>query len=419
MPDNPTGAGPGEACARLAFEARTHMRHGDVAATIDACLRALRSEDVPLEQAVGIEKLLRQADATDIADQIRGHILTGLDQIEHTHGDDPLARGNIANILVLMDEHEKALAHLDLARAGASDDFDILFLQLVCQLETGRFQSGRLDVALISNGAERPQAVVVALASLLAHYGELDEARRILDTMAHTFADSDDAARLATLRGAMDGAAEPVEQRGSTSRLFDSFADSYDQKLAALDNNGPAMIGHMLDLIDLPRDGSRRVFDAGCGTGLCEPWLRPRASLLHGADLSIGMLEKCRAKGSYDLLCRSDLAAADTLPDGTFDLVVSADVLVYFGNLGNVFANIAAMLAPGGWFVFTVEEAAAGIAPPGYGLNLSGRNCHGETYLRGALAAAGFEVRRTYRDTLRLEFRKPVAGLAVAAQKVG
>jgi len=419
MSDDQTESAPTDACARLTFEARTHLRHGDSAATIECCLRALQSGEVPLEQAAAIEKLLRQADALDLADQIRGHILGGLDQIERIHGDDPIARSHLANILVLMNQHEKAMPHLEFSIARLPEEFEILFLYLVCQLETNTFLPGALDITAICAKAGRPQTVVSVLVSMLAHYGQKAEARRILDMMAHVFTDSDDMARLATLRAALDGAAEPVDQRATANKLFDAFAENYDTKLEALENNGPAMIGRVLDTIGLPRDGSLRVFDAGCGTGLCEPYLRPRASLLHGADLSIGMLEKVKAKGTYDLLCRSDLAATDTLPEGTFDLIVAADVLVYFGNLSDVFANMAAMLAPGGWFVFTVEEAPDDIAPPGYGLNVSCRNCHSEAYLHRALAVVGLSAECTHRDGLRLEFRKPVNGLAIAARKAG
>ena len=38
-----------------------------------------------------------------------------------------------------------------------------------------------------------------------------------------------------------------------------------------------------------------RVLDAGCGTGLCGPLLRPYAKRLVGVDLSSGMLERARA----------------------------------------------------------------------------------------------------------------------------
>ena len=43
-----------------------------------------------------------------------------------------------------------------------------------------------------------------------------------------------------------------------------------------------------------------KILDAGCGTGLCGPLLKPWARRLVGVDLSGGMLEKARALQLYD-----------------------------------------------------------------------------------------------------------------------
>lgn len=53
----------------------------------------------------------------------------------------------------------------------------------------------------------------------------------------------------------------------------------------------------------------RRILDAGCGTGLCGPLLRPFASHLTGVDLSPRMVEKAHDRGSYDTLEVTELSA--------------------------------------------------------------------------------------------------------------
>ncbi|WP_226780602.1 methyltransferase domain-containing protein [Oceaniglobus trochenteri] len=420
MTQSDAEAAAAQECARLTFEARTFLRNGNKSATLENCMAALRCGEVPMEQGAIIDSLLRECDRSDIADQIRAQLYKGLAEVEAHYADQAVALVHMANVLILLGEHAKATPHLDKALVLAPDSDEALFLHTLCHLENGTFRPGQIDIAPVLKASRTPGRALSGLVSLLGHHGEKQEALRVLDTGLPLLGDKDVLdKRVETLRAALSGGIEQINQRETANRIFDSFAETYDTSLAALGNNGPNMIGTVLDDIGLARDNSLKVFDAGCGTGLCEPHLRPRASLLHGADLSVAMLEKCLAKGTYDLLCRSDLAAAETLPDDTFDLAVCADVLVYFGRLQEVFTNLAGRLAPGGWLIFTVEEAPADIPPPGYGLNPSGRNCHSEAYLRAALAEAGFSIEHLHRDTLRLEFRKPVPGLAVAAKKNG
>jgi len=100
------------------------------------------------------------------------------------------------------------------------------------------------------------------------------------------------------------------------------------------------------------------VPDAGCGTGLCAAALRPHARSLHGVDLSVAMLDQARKRKLYDPLTRTDPASIGTLPPGPFDLIVSSAVLVCFGDLVPVLANLARALRPGGWLLLTTEVQA-------------------------------------------------------------
>ena len=406
-----------ERCGQLTFQARAYHRQGDVNRTVETCLEALRCGDVPMQEGAFIESLLRESDQIELADQIRAQLLRGLSQVEEKHGESHVALLHIANVLILMGEHNTALPHLKRAFEMAPTDTEVVFLSLLCTLESGTFVPGAVDVAPLLKSHPDPKAAMSSLVALLGHHGEKDEALRLLDLTEQRVGTFAPDSRIALQRAALMGSTENVEQREVTNKIFDSFADSYDQSLAVLGNNGPQMIGQMMDDLGLPKENQMKVFDAGCGTGLCEPYLRPRASLLHGADLSIKMLEKCLAKGTFDLLCRSDLAAIETLPDDTFDLVVCADVLVYFGNLEQVFANLVTRLVPQGWFIFTVEAAPDDLPAPGYGLNPSGRNQHSLPYLKATLDATGYDFVTFKSDTLRLEFRQPVSGYVVAARK--
>ena len=96
------------------------------------------------------------------------------------------------------------------------------------------------------------------------------------------------------------------------------------------------------------RRTSLDVLDAGCGTGLCGPLIAPYARRLVGVDLSEGMLAQARARDVYDELVKGELTAYLSASAGMFDVIVSADTLVYFGPLEEVVAAAERALRPGG-----------------------------------------------------------------------
>ena len=114
--------------------------------------------------------------------------------------------------------------------------------------------------------------------------------------------------------------------------LFDSFANTFDNKLASLAYCAPARVVEALAAVLPPPARQLAIADLGCGTGLCGPLLQPWARRLVGCDLSAAMMERARALGVYDELQKAELTAfLDAHPDA-FDVVVSADTFVYFGD---------------------------------------------------------------------------------------
>src|SRR5688572_6850534 len=120
-------------------------------------------------------------------------------------------------------------------------------------------------------------------------------------------------------------------------RVFDSFASSFEAKLARLQYRAPALVVEALAETGIAADKSRDVLDVGCGTGLCGPLLAPYARNLVGIDLSGGMLNHAAEKRIYDDLIQVELTAyLQQLPQESFDVIVTADTLVYFGELEEV-----------------------------------------------------------------------------------
>jgi predicted TPR repeat methyltransferase len=133
-----------------------------------------------------------------------------------------------------------------------------------------------------------------------------------------------------------------------------------------------------------------------------------------GVDLSSAMLAKAEERATYDALHTAELTAYMLAHPAAFDLIVSADTLVYFGDLAAPLAAAAAALRPGGHLVFTVERAPDAPAV-GYRLNPHGRYSHSEEYLRAALDAARLAPQAIEPAHLRIENQQPVEGYVVTA----
>ena len=201
---------------------------------------------------------------------------------------------------------------------------------------------------------------------------------------------------------------------GYVEKAFDDFASSFDTKLAQLSYRAPQIVAALVADTGIVAAKSLDILDVGCGTGLCGPLLSPSARRLVGVDLSAKMLERAAERKVYDELVKSELTAYLQRIESGFDIVVSADTLVYFGALEAVAAAAYRALRPGGWFIFTLEEAVDVSEP--YVIAHHGRYQHTAGYVERTLADArlqGYIVRAE----LRMESGVPVAGLAVRAMK--
>jgi predicted TPR repeat methyltransferase len=199
-------------------------------------------------------------------------------------------------------------------------------------------------------------------------------------------------------------------------KVFDDFAESFEAKLARLEYKAPALVADAVAAMIPAADKTLDVLDVGCGTGLCGPLLAPYARRLVGVDLSKGMLKLAEEKHVYDELVHAELTEYLQQQADRFDVIVTADTLVYFGALDAVAVAAAAALRPGGVFVFTVEEATEPEHAASHVLRPHGRYTHGAEYVRQALADAGLDP-HIDRAELRFESGLPVPGLVVSAAK--
>jgi predicted TPR repeat methyltransferase len=250
---------------------------------------------------------------------------------------------------------------------------------------------------------------------VLAHcmIGQVDEAVKLLEQW---LAEEPDDAIATHMLAASTG--RDVPSRASDAFIvntFDTFASSFEAKLESLSYRAPALVENAIADAGLPSDGRFVVLDAGCGTGLCGPLLRPYASRLVGVDLSAGMLDHARRKEVYTELVQSELTEYLAAQRQAFDVVVAADTLVYFGDLRPFLAAAAGALRPSGLLVFTVEDSMSRI-DAGFRLELHGRYSHSDEYVRRALEDVGLSP-QVQRADLRMEAGEPVAGLVCRAAK--
>jgi predicted TPR repeat methyltransferase len=172
---------------------------------------------------------------------------------------------------------------------------------------------------------------------------------------------------------------------------------------------GPEVLGRALHRV-LGATAQLDVLELGCGTGLAGPHLRTLARRLIGIDLSPDMAKRAKKTTCYDAVEVAEIT--EWLGRGAgrdFDVVAACDTFIYFGDLRQVLMPAAGRLRHRGTLAFTVERGDTG----SFRLTDSGRYVHGESHIREAADAAGFEVVSAESATLRYEYGDPVAGLVV------
>ncbi len=222
---------------------------------------------------------------------------------------------------------------------------------------------------------------------------------------------------------AMGGAERPMRASdGYVRATFDDFAESFDRNLEELGYKAPQLLFDAVTQSGALQPQRLDVLDIGCGTGLCGSLLRPIARRLVGVDLSPNMLSKAAARAVYDQLNCAELTEWLAGCGQQFGLAVAADVLCYFGDLSDAFANARDVLAPGGCFACSLEALPASAAADAtsaepFVLRPHGRYQHDRKYVEASLSAAGLDIVSISTQTLRHERQDPVIGLVVVARR--
>lgn len=384
-----------------AQEAHREGRFQEAEALYAACL-AERPQDSDTLHFLGMLKFQTDRHAEGVAD-VRASLAA--------FADNPHAWNNLGNML-----------------AGDSPEDAIEAYQRATSLEP-RLVQGWYNLGVLFRRVRRIEDSVLAYCKAV----ELEPTDSIVyerfGLMLYALGRFDEAARIYRLwLGKEPGSAvarhmlsamtgEDVPDRASDSyitRLFDGFSSSFDAQLHALEYRAPELLAAAV-LGELPAGARLDILDAGCGTGLCGPLLRSAARRLAGVDLSEGMISKAVERAVYDDLHVHELTAYMAGNPGTFDVVVSADTLVYFGALEAVAAAAWTCLNPGGLLAFTVERRSGD--GPDYRMEPHGRYSHLDSYVTRVLRQQGFGIVEQRHVVLRKEKLQDVQGLLTVARR--
>ena len=287
------------------------------------------------------------------------------------------------------------------------------------------------NLGILLNGLKRTEEAAACYCKVITLRPKHREARKLLALAHSTLGEIDEAVKIFEewleeepgdpiarhMLAACTGREVPERaSNGFVETTFDSFAASFESKLTKLSYRAPALVAGMLEDAGLAPSSHLDVLDAGCGTGLCGVLVAPFARRLVGVDLSAGMLAQAKEKNVYHALMKAELT--EYLRDNreAFDLIVSADTLVYFGDLEGVIEACAGTLRPNGLLVFTLEHAVGGGTGPGVRLELHGRYSHARAYVERLLAHSGLQS-KIIEAELRMEAGAPVPGLVIRAAK--
>lgn len=218
---------------------------------------------------------------------------------------------------------------------------------------------------------------------------------------------------VAAIRGETLPSGAPI---GFTRALFDQYAYSYDEHVKKqLSYQVPTLLRQAIaPYSHLKTDWL--TLDLGCGSGLCAPYFADLATHLTGVDLSPNMLELAKRHGGYDtLVCNDALSYLNTQKPATFNLIIAADVFVYFGSLDEIFSACKRVLKIDGYFTFSIETLQDD--DKDYQLTSTGRYAHRPTYIKALLPQCGFILLAEQAAMLRTQDEIPVNGHIFVLQK--
>lgn len=213
----------------------------------------------------------------------------------------------------------------------------------------------------------------------------------------------------------------------------DQFAESYETlKTEAYEDCFKYSRHRLHQILEkyLPQNGNGlRLLDAGCGTGHHLAQLRERGYEVAGVDASKEMLEHARLNNPDSVILEADVEEIP-LPDASFDIILSIEVLRHLPRSAKTIAEMSRLLKPGGFSLVTATpllnlNAYALINKMAHSVKISDLAQHKQSFhtsarLRKEFTEAGFssvEIHGVYIGPINWVARIFPKGLSAALKK--
>ncbi|STX27881.1 methyltransferase [Legionella beliardensis] len=320
------------------------------------------------------------------------------------------ARNNLAATFMHHDRFENALMHYDYLLQKDPNNIEYLYNSGVAQMALGHLNEAISHFEHLLNQQSDHFAALNNLAAIYIRLNDKEKAQNLL-SQALAVNPNDKASQ--HMLNAIAGLNKNTETAPEyATNLFNNYALYYDQHVQKyLKYTIPNQILNLLgDLAISPR---QRTLDLGCGTGLTGQVLRDMTQTLTGVDIAKKMLDWARPKGIYDELVEAEALAYLSNTKDSYDLIVAADVLPYFGELTPLFQQISQHLTAEGYFIFTTEISS--IMP--WQLQTSARFSHHEHYLEQLAETNSLQIIAKKQIIARQQDDHPLPVLLVAMQK--
>lgn len=329
--------------------------------------------------------------------------------VEPKHAD---ARNNLAATFLQQDRFTEANWHYQLYLQLAPDDTDAHYNFAVAAMALGNLKDA---IEHFKHTLELTPNHVDAHCNLAAIYLKTGKKDQAIDHYQQAVALQPENVAASYLLGALTKnelpSAAPAEY---IKQLFDNYAGYFDKQLIEhLHYQTPSLMRTALTKFLPAKKPKWQILDLGCGTGLAGAAFRDLAKCLIGVDLSPRMLEKAREKALYDELIEEDLTNFLATTKTNFDLIISADTLVYIGDLTAVIEGCYRALHEHGLAIFSTELSTGQT----YELETSGRFAHTKSYIEKLAIECGFKVLTTQKIIGRYQQSNPVDNIIYILQK--
>jgi len=186
------------------------------------------------------------------------------------------------------------------------------------------------------------------------------------------------------------------------SRLFDYYSDDYENDL--INNLSYKVPEYFFDIFKkhlIDKENNFNILDLSCGTGLIGQKFKianHKISEIIGTDLSQKMLKIAESKNIYNKIYCEDIFESlnnKEIIESRINLITAADVLVYIGDLENIF-DLLKKNFKNCYFLFSCESINA---KQNYKLEKTGRYQHSEKYV------SNFYLKYSMRDLYKGKFK--------------